>query len=681
MIDVKQDWLAYLGVLTQTHVSALVLGFFSSLLTMAVGIELRLRSIKYLQFRSTLSRQAVVCSLYVLSMLFSSAFVALTLQTSVWTSYSITRAVLWFWVALALMMSSESLVRVALRRRFHFSKIYGVVGTLVMFAVHSLFVYGVSSTDVVRIRWPLVASSMAVSCLVLYALGRLSETGLTRSVRSTRDRVFYILGITAANQWVAMSVMSFAEVSVVTSPIPWHQFWISASAFESMMGVLALLMILFLLIYVYTIQQRVVGLLKFDNQKLSVLNQTAIDQVRQTTAELASEQHRRKQLERSVEAVQKDHQVSIEGLVAALFSLEEGMFEWDLEQELLDFSPSWRRLFGLDLPLGHLVPAGLWRVGILADDQIQLNKAMQGCLTDPNASNVTQIRYRTPYGALLKIEIRIVAVRNAYGLPTRLVGVMHDRTGEMDLELSIREELNEEHLLSSRKSQFVDYLAHEIRTPMTVIGSAKALIENCMNRPEPDANLVLTYVDQIGWALKSLRALVDETLMFMGSGYSHKNLRIEPVPVQRVLTDFVLAHSRLRGASLKDALNFSPRLNGYEFYTDEYALTQVVRQLLACVQDKELNIGEVWVDRPEAGGLQLSLSLLQWPDWAIPCHGVDASDQGTIIPFKDEHLPFSLLLTKRVIRFIGGRLMMVQQGDDLALCVDLPSLKEETCPA
>ncbi|HEY1058322.1 MAG TPA: histidine kinase dimerization/phospho-acceptor domain-containing protein [Limnobacter sp.] len=681
MGGINQDWLAYLSILTQTHVSALVLGFFASLLTMAVGVEMRLRTTQHIRFQSGINRQAAICSLYVLSMMFSSGFVGMTLQTSTWISYSITRTVLCFWIALGLMMVADYVVRMALIRQFHFTKAYALVGTLVQFFIHSLFVYGISNADVVRVRWVVVIPSVVFGCTVMYALGVLSQTAFTRSHRQTRDRVFYILGITAVNQWVALSVFSVAEVTVTAGSIQWQQFWISASAFESLMGVLALLMILSLLVYVYTIQQRVVGLLKFDNQKLSVLTQTAFDQVRQASAELASEQHRRKQLEHSIESVQKDHQVSIEGLVAALFSLEDGMFEWDLEQELLDFSPQWRRLFGLDTPVGHLVPAGTWRSGILAEDQIQLNKAMQECLTDLNASNVTQIRYRTAYGALLKIEIRIVAVRNAYGLPSRLVGVMHDRTGEMDLELSIREELNEEHLLSSRKSQFVDYLAHEIRTPMTVIGSAKALIENCMNRPEPDSNLILNYVDQIGWALKSLRALVDETLMFMGSGFSHKNLCIQAVPVQKVLTDFVTAHGRLRGSAIQDALKFSPAMKAREFYTDEYALTQVVRQLMVCIQDKDMHSTEVFVDCTESGGLRLRLNLRQWPEWAIPCHGVDANGDSTVIPFKDEHLPFCLLLTKRVIRFIGGRIMMVLEGEELALCVDLPSLKEETCPA
>jgi hypothetical protein len=186
-------------------------------------------------------------------------------------------------------------------------------------------------------------------------------------------------------------------------------------------------------------------------------------------------------------------------------------------------------------------------------------------------------------------------------------------------------------------------------------------------------------VDQIAYALKTLRALVDETLMFMGSNFSRKRLNVTALNLEPLMRDFlrIEAHISQQGSAvfLDEPLSQEP------FFSDEYALTQATRQLVGFAQDKDSEVQTVRITRNDLGSLVIAMQLSGWPHWMVrcgqlePCHDVEAP-----VPFEDEYLPFSLLLTKRVIRFVGGRLMMLSHGSTHKLCVDLPSLIEEKQP-
>jgi len=441
-------------------------------------------------------------------------------------------------------------------------------------------------------------------------------------------------------------------------------------------------MISVLMCYVYVLIDKSVQVLRADNQKLQVMKQDALAQVANASEKLELERTRIEQLEKSIETVQQDHEMSVDSLVAAVATLEDGVFEWDIEQETVVFSSTWRRLFGFDEQAQSSISATAWRAGILSEDIRGLDSALQACLTANLPSAVVQVRYSTAYGSLLKLEIHLVAVKNAYGLPSKAVGIIHDRTEEMDLELSIREELNEESLLSSRKSQFVSYLSHEIRTPMTVIGSAKALLESSLQKEPVNMESALHYIDQIGGALRSLRALVDETLMFMGANFTRKHLNIAQLDVRKVFCQFSSFEQRRRHGRHWLEYELHPSLDQYEFYSDEYVFTQAMRQMLSFAETKESHAGKLTIKMPAENTLNLCIELLEWPAWMVKGGQLEpAHDEETVVPFKGECLPFTLLLTKRVIRLINGRIMIKNRRNRHWLCVDLPSLKEEACRA
>ena len=662
--------------------SGMALGLFTALLTMAVGIELRFKKTLGPRLQDSFLRRTMFVALLASSLFFSSAYLQAPALSGRFISYSLTTIAALFvltWL-LVLYMERASYWLRAWPKWFKLH--FGIVGAGLQFLIHGAFIFLPSSRVVVQVHWGGVVVAAVLCGFIMLFLGQMAFDTLTGVKRRVSERFAYVTGFVGVNQLTALALRGFVESkpglvfsTQLLMPVNWPQY-------EVLLSVFSLSITLALMVYAYSVLDRSVLMLKKMNRTLQDQTQSAVALAAERDVQLRREQDRARQLEKANELVQKDHQVSVEGLVAALSSLQDGMFEWDLELDLVEFSPQWRRLLGFENHMTGPISAQSWRDSILAEDQIQLNRSMQVCLTTPGFSHETQVRYKSQYGNLLKLEIRIVAVKNAYGLPSKLVGILHDRTGEMDLEMSIRAELSEETLLSSRKSQFVDYLAHEIRTPMTVIGSAKALIESCLRRERIDQYAVMGYVDQIGLALRSLRALVDETLIFMGSGFSQKNLNVAALNVVHLLDGFLKLQTRSREPGKPFEVTLMDGLESSAFYSDEAVLSQTVRQLVAFARDKGSAVDRVVLQRSDNKGLSIMMNLTVWPEWMVRC-GQPAPQGQALgqVPFMDEHLPFPLLLTKRVIRFIGGRLMIVSESESNWLCVDLPSLKEDACHA
>jgi hypothetical protein len=215
---------------------------------------------------------------------------------------------------------------------------------------------------------------------------------------------------------------------------------------------------------------------------------------------------------------------------------------------------------------------------------------------------------------------------------------------------------------------------------MTVIGSAKALLESSLQKEPVNMESALHYIDQIGGALRSLRALVDETLMFMGANFTRNRLNVVELDVRKVFSQFSSFEQRRRHGQHWLEYELHPSLEQFAFYSDEYVVTQAMRQVLSFAESKDSHAGKLTIKMPSENTLNMCIELLEWPTWMVKSGQLEpAHEHETVVPFKGEYLPFTLLLTKRVIRLINGRIMIKNRGNRHWLCIDLPSMKEEAC--
>lgn len=667
-------------VLSDSNLSGLAFGFFASLLAFTVGVEVRIKNPPVIANYHVLIRRATPLMLFVLAMFFAATLADLNLPASRESRFSLAGTIALFPFCILLFLGADYALQALKPRPLSFRAFYVGSGVVLQLFIQSVFILLPNDRSVLQVSWMGMTILVLVLILALIPMSQFVHDTALGKFKPIRKRMTHIFSIAGLNQVVAYGLIGFVTVVEGDGPVPWYGFWTDRVGYELFISFFALLMISVLMCYVYILFDKSVQVLRADNQKLQVLKQNALAQVANASEELELERTRIEQLERSIELVRHDHEMSVDSLVAAVATLEDGVFEWNIEQETMAFSATWRRNFGFEVSKQAEIPANVWRAGVLTEDIKRLDSALHSCLTGELNSASVQVRYATAYGSTLKLEINLVAVKNAYGLPSKAVGIIYDRTEEMDLEMSIREELNEESLLSSRKSQFVSYLSHEIRTPMTVIGSAKALLESTLQKDTVNTETALHYIDQIGGALRSLRALVDETLMFMGSNFARKHLNISLLDVGKVFNQFSSLEQRRRHGQHWFEYELDQSLEKVDFYSDEYVFTQAMRQMLAFAESKESDAGKLTIKMQDDHTLNLCIELRQWPAWMIKGGQLEPThEQETVVPFKGECLPFTLLLTKRVIRLINGRIMIKNRGVRHWLCVELPSMKEDTC--
>lgn len=662
--------------LAQAQISVLIFGFLAAMLSMLVGVEMRVAQTKRPSNKSWFWRRFPLSACYLVSMWFTSVFTSLALPLAKISSFSITASVITFIIWISVIMSQDYVAQNLKHKAGLFQFLYSVFATFSFFGAHSCFLFLPSSLKIKAVYWPgLVVSFLAV----YFFIGLLSKFAQQTSVgknRVVRDRLIYVTSLVLINQLIVFALIAFVELNTYSKTF--SAFWLAMDwgSFEVFVSVLGLAMIMLLIYRVYLSLDASMTALRTDSENLKKMNRIALQEVASASDSLRVKQDKIAQLEKVIVSAKTEHLLSVEGLLAALSTLEEGMFEWDLEEDSIEMSKQWVVLFGLLNSGSTRQKVSEWKSGFIPDDLLLLEEATERLLMADDQALSVQARYRTPAGSLLKLEIRMASVQNPYGMSGRVVGVFHDRTEEMDLELSIRQELSEESILSTRKTQFVSYLAHEIRTPMTIITSAKALLESTLKRDPEVSDRVFQYIDQIGTALGSLRGLVDETLMFMGTTYPKSQLLIEKLDLKGLLNRFAEVEQKRRFLGRPIQITCVSELSDSAFYSDETIISQAIRHLanFAMEHVSEHPVIEVSLEDEMLG---LSYHMSAWPLWMVRAGELEpATDQEVMVPFSDEYLPFSLLITKRVIRLVNGRIMIKSMKGKHRLIAEMPSLRE-----
>ncbi|MDH4394289.1 MAG: histidine kinase dimerization/phospho-acceptor domain-containing protein [Limnobacter sp.] len=530
----------------------------------------------------------------------------------------------------------------------------------------------------------------------LMFVAMLSVSGFAQSARHgvqmpVAQRMFHVIAVTIVIQSTVSVVLSTVNFKAQTIDSSDHFMHMSHEDYELLLTILCFVLMTLFTIRVYKkVYSRMLGL-EGAAEKLARDNLLKEEVVANQRDLLFKSNARVKELEFSLQQEQHSDGICAESLITAVLNLEDGIFEWDLDKNSLKLGPIWSDMLGITTHMDSATRQATLLRGVLPEDWASARLKISNMLTGGSVQEHAQLRYIRPSGAILKMDVRIVAVRNPYGLPNRLVGTLTDRTKDMDVEYAIRKELSEECTLSRLKSDFVSYLSHEIRTPMTIISSANVLLESDlrMNRLNPDN--IQDYTDQISNALMSLRALVDETLDFMSTGTSAPLMEAEvrPVNVSALVRAVIELESKRRHLNMDQAIQVEldgslPEL----IEVSETPLTHAVRQFVVFVM-QELTGATLWVKCDGEHKIRLGVCLPSEPEWLSDFEykltpNLPGKDP-IPLQIRDEALPFGLLLTKRVIRNINGGLNVLVHlhGDELKYCLamEFPFARETECQA
>lgn len=688
LISLNEAVSNWLGVLAQLEAATVALGFLASLFSMIVAIEMRIAiSDDFPRFRHVTWRMGYV-AFYVLTAFFSSSFTALSLPNTLTQCFSIVIVLIGFLIMLPFVGVLVTLVT-RLKSEWTYRFWYSICTAATFSLAGFSFAVFPQYEHIAVIHWQVLFYTIPVMFSVMLSLSGFAQNARHGVQVPVAQRMFHVIAVTLVMQFESTVVLSTVEYRKGTPDTQSDLFHIPHEIYEVFLISLCFVLMTLFVVRIYNkVLGRMQGL-EGEAEKLAQENVLKEKLVANQRDLLFKSNARVKELEFSLQQEQNSEGISADSLIAAVLNLEDGIFEWDLDKQSLKMGPVWCELLGIAPEMDSATRQAKLLQGVVPEDWAGARLKISNLLTGNSMQEQAQLRYVRPNGCLLKMDVRIVAVRNPYGLPNRLVGTLTDRTKDMDVEHAIRKELVEESTLSRLKSDFVSYLSHEIRTPMTIISSANALLDSDLRLNRLNHERAQDYSEQVSNALTSLRSLVDETLDFMSTGSNSQLMELEErsVNISALVRSVIDLECKRRQMNLEHIIKIELEDQLPELIkVIETQLTQAVRQFVVYVM-QEYSGATLWVKSDGEHKIKLGVCLPREPDWLSDLdlkQGVKlvGSDPVPLL-IRDEALPFGLLLTKRVIRNIkGGLNVLVHRNDqDLHYCLvmDFPCARLTEC--
>lgn len=208
----------------------------------------------------------------------------------------------------------------------------------------------------------------------------------------------------------------------------------------------------------------------------------------------------------------------------------DGVWFWDLDdQEHEWMSPGFWRSMGYD-PAEREHLAAEWMDLIHPDDLKSAVANLERHLADPSHPYDQVVRYTRADGGTLWVRCCGLAIRDADGVPRRLVGAHVDITAEKERERELQERAVELAQVNEQLEQFAYAASHDLMSPLRSIQEAVGRLHAAM---PPDASAGSTaFVSRIESGADRMQSLTQGLLQFARLGVD--------VPAERVSLRAVL---------------------------------------------------------------------------------------------------------------------------------------------
>lgn len=278
------------------------------------------------------------------------------------------------------------------------------------------------------------------------------------------------------------------------------------------------------------------------------------------------------------EAVRKALSESEERFKLAMDGAREGLWDWQLRENKLYYSPGWKRMLGYgEDELPNLLST--WEELTYPEDLLIAKSSLERALANPEQSKYeAEFRMRHKDGHEVHVLSQGLILRDRSGAAVRLVGTHVDKTEQLRLEARLRDAsiaAKAEKESNAEKSRFLATISHEVRTPLNgVIGYAK-LLE--MDLPEgalkQNAHLLVD-------TASSLAAILNDVLDF--AKLEAGAVKINPMPF--ALDQLVEQVSALNKSSCREkGLNCKSDVKlsqGAVYEVDASRLRQILHNLV-----------------------------------------------------------------------------------------------------
>jgi PAS domain S-box-containing protein len=216
----------------------------------------------------------------------------------------------------------------------------------------------------------------------------------------------------------------------------------------------------------------------------------------------------------------------------ALEGTGDGVWDWDLIQNTVYFSPGWKQMLGYR---DHEISNQLfeWESRVHPDDLITTTQALNDHLNGMSSNYANEHRMMHKDGQWRWILDRgVIAEKLSDGTPTRMVGTHVDITDRVNagFELSRAREAAES--ANTAKRAFLANMSHEIRTPLNaVIGLTELLVQTQLSTKQ------LHLADTIQIAGRSLLSVISDILDFSKIEAGKLNLFVAPMDIWKLVEE------------------------------------------------------------------------------------------------------------------------------------------------
>ena len=213
----------------------------------------------------------------------------------------------------------------------------------------------------------------------------------------------------------------------------------------------------------------------------------------------------------------------------------DGVWDWDLQTNKVNYSSEWMKMLGYDVgdfPNNFDTFSKL----VHPEDLPLIEKKVADYLSEKISEYSVEVRMHCKDGSYRWILSRgKVMLRDKQGGALRMTGIHSDITKRKEAEFALIFAREDAEKANHAKSQFLSNMSHELRTPMNAILGYGQLLK--MDVDEPLTSGQVENVDEIIRACNHLLELVNDVLDLAKIEAGHLNLCIEDISFQDVLIE------------------------------------------------------------------------------------------------------------------------------------------------
>lgn len=336
-----------------------------------------------------------------------------------------------------------------------------------------------------------------------------------------------------------------------------------------------------------------------------------------------------------------------------------GSYEWDLDNNIINWSDTAFELFGLE-PGSAQPTAESFLAQIHPDDVEETSKKMNDALTQAyplskeNRINLPILNYRIvrPDESVLWLHAEAAAILNDDGYPVFVHGTAQDVTPYKLAEQEIMKAKEEAERANTAKSEFLSRMSHELRTPMNaILGFGQLLELNSKGMNEAQHGQVKEILD----AGEHLLTLINEVLDLAKVESGNLDYFMEKMCINDVLVEslsLIKPLAEARQIKLIDNI----RDNNYNVHADVTRVKQVFLNLLSNAVKYNCESGSITIESKVLENQRLRISIMDTGE------GLSEEDISNLYtPFERlnaknnvEGTGIGLTITKHLVELMGG---------------------------